>query len=143
LRFYEGIGFGVGVLKMEESKSEVLCTDSTALLITEGPSSIPTGLRDFRNVRLTDQTPRTLCNEVYYIQAIIEFEQKKYCRPTSQHCLRSKKKLEKKPKIITIVDQMILYFAALYCIVYSKFQTAVSFGLRVNTTLGYAFCNLT
>jgi hypothetical protein len=29
LRFYEGVG--VGVLKIEESKSEVFCTDSTAL----------------------------------------------------------------------------------------------------------------
>jgi hypothetical protein len=29
MRFYEGVG--VGVLKIEESESEVLCTDSTAL----------------------------------------------------------------------------------------------------------------
>jgi hypothetical protein len=32
LRFYEGVGFGV--LKIEDAESEVLCTDSTALVIT-------------------------------------------------------------------------------------------------------------
>jgi hypothetical protein len=32
LSFYEGVG--VGVLKIEESESEVLCTDFTALLDT-------------------------------------------------------------------------------------------------------------
>jgi hypothetical protein len=36
LSFYEGVGIGfvvrVGVLKIEESQSEVLCTDSTALV---------------------------------------------------------------------------------------------------------------
>jgi hypothetical protein len=34
MRFYEGVGVGVRVLKIEESQpeSEVLCTNSTALL---------------------------------------------------------------------------------------------------------------
>jgi hypothetical protein len=36
LRFYEGAG--VGVLKIEESELEVLCTDSTALLPIKGNS---------------------------------------------------------------------------------------------------------
>jgi hypothetical protein len=34
LSFYEGVGVGVGVLKIEESDSELLCTDSTALRLT-------------------------------------------------------------------------------------------------------------
>jgi hypothetical protein len=33
LSFYEGVGFGVGDLKIEES--EILCTDPTALLKPE------------------------------------------------------------------------------------------------------------
>jgi hypothetical protein len=49
LSFYEGVGFGVGVLKIEESESEaevlkieeleseseLLCTESAALLVTQ------------------------------------------------------------------------------------------------------------
>jgi hypothetical protein len=31
MSFYEGVG--VGVLKIKESESEVLCTDSTALIV--------------------------------------------------------------------------------------------------------------
>jgi hypothetical protein len=33
LSFYEGVG--VGVLKIEESESEVLCTDCTALVTSQ------------------------------------------------------------------------------------------------------------
>jgi hypothetical protein len=34
LSFYEGVGIGAGDLKIEESESEVLCTNSTALFIS-------------------------------------------------------------------------------------------------------------
>jgi hypothetical protein len=35
MSFYEGVGVGVGDLKIEEVVSEVLCTDSTALGLSQ------------------------------------------------------------------------------------------------------------